>query len=137
MPSGSLAVIYSFTRPEYPTGTNSDGYSPIAGLAQGMDGNFYGVGLYGGAYAYGTVFCLSNSAFSQPLIRSISRSNETVTLAWQPLVGRSFQLQFKTDLNQSAWTNVGNAVSPTGSPATAIDPTASSGARVYRLSLLP
>ena len=57
-PKGSLAILYSFC-----SQTNcSDGYGPRAVPIEGVDGNFYGTTLYGGAYGdsfennYGTVF---------------------------------------------------------------------------------
>jgi uncharacterized protein (TIGR03437 family) len=53
--SGSLTTLYNFCSQ---TGC-SDGYSPLAGLIQATNGNFYGTTQYGGADAYGTVFSLS------------------------------------------------------------------------------
>jgi len=50
-PGGSLTTLVSFLRSEH-------GEGPLAGLAQGSDGNFYGTTFYGGAegVGYGTVF---------------------------------------------------------------------------------
>jgi uncharacterized repeat protein (TIGR03803 family) len=48
-PSGTLDVIYSFTG-------GQDGNEPIGALAQGTDGNFYGMTTAGGADANGGVF---------------------------------------------------------------------------------
>lgn len=53
-PSGTLTSLYSFTG-------GSDGAIPIAGLVQGVDGNFYGVAYEGGAYGFGTVFKITPS----------------------------------------------------------------------------
>jgi len=47
--SGNFTLLHSFD------GTN-DGAVPIAGLIQGVDGNFYGTTLQGGAFNEGTVF---------------------------------------------------------------------------------
>ena len=47
-PLGALTTLYSFH--------GKDGISPIAGLTQGADGNFYGTATRGGAHGYGTVF---------------------------------------------------------------------------------
>jgi uncharacterized repeat protein (TIGR03803 family) len=52
--AGTLTTLYSFD------GTN-DGAIPVAGVIQGMDGNFYGTTLEGGAYNLGTVFRLTPS----------------------------------------------------------------------------
>ena len=48
-PSGEFTNLYSFTG-------GSDGGSPIPGLVQGADGNFYGTTYLQGAHGYGTVF---------------------------------------------------------------------------------
>ncbi len=49
-PEGTLTTLHSFD--------TSDGNSPIAGLVQAMDGNFYGTTVSGGTYSGGTVFRL-------------------------------------------------------------------------------
>ena len=56
--NGALSILHSFT------GVN-DGADPEAGLAQGLDGNFYGTTSGGGASWHGTVFRIStNGALS-------------------------------------------------------------------------
>ena len=47
-PKGALTSLHSFD--------GSDGSSPLAGLVQGTDGNFYGTTSLGGLYDGGTVF---------------------------------------------------------------------------------
>ena len=65
-PSGTLSTLYSFSGGIEGGGT--DGATPLAGLVQGRDGNFYGTTAYGGAnQAYdsrdgaGTVFKITAS----------------------------------------------------------------------------
>ena len=53
-PGGSMTSIHSFTG-------GSDGATPISGLIQGSDGNFYGTTYQGGADGLGTVFKISAS----------------------------------------------------------------------------
>jgi uncharacterized repeat protein (TIGR03803 family) len=48
-PSGEFTNLYSFTG-------GSDGGSPIPGLVQAADGNYYGTTFLQGAHGYGTVF---------------------------------------------------------------------------------
>jgi uncharacterized repeat protein (TIGR03803 family) len=50
-PAGIETLLHAF-------GTNgsNDGATPVAGLIQGIDGNFYGTTKFGGAYGAGTVF---------------------------------------------------------------------------------
>jgi uncharacterized repeat protein (TIGR03803 family) len=52
-PSGTLTTLYNFTNCG---GSCTDGYSPIAGLVQATNGNFYGTTLSGGVFLEGTVF---------------------------------------------------------------------------------
>lgn len=51
-PSGFLTTLYSFTG-------GSDGAVPVAGLVQGLDGNFYGTAYEAGTNGFGTVFEIS------------------------------------------------------------------------------
>jgi uncharacterized repeat protein (TIGR03803 family) len=54
-PGGNYTNLYSFP------GYTHDGYLPIGNLAQGSDGNFYGVTVNGGSNSFGTVFRISPS----------------------------------------------------------------------------
>ena len=51
-PSGALTTLYSFC----PQNGCLDGSSPLTGLVQAADGNFYGANQGGGAYLKGTIF---------------------------------------------------------------------------------
>ena len=53
-PSGVITNIYSFTG-------GSDGYIPIPGLVQALDGNFYGMTYQGGSNGFGTLFEITSS----------------------------------------------------------------------------
>ncbi|HEV2210230.1 MAG TPA: choice-of-anchor tandem repeat GloVer-containing protein [Verrucomicrobiae bacterium] len=134
--AGAVDIVYSFTR-EDQSGTNADGGMPWAGLIQAGNGNLYGVAGSGGAYGFGTVYCLSNAAFAQPFIQTISHTNTTTLLAWTPLPDRAYQLQYKSNFDDSAWMNVGLAVTETNRSAISIDSTAAGLSRIYRLHLLP
>ena len=48
--AGSLTTLHSFT------GSSGEGASPLAGLVQGSDGNFYGTTALGGTHYLGTLF---------------------------------------------------------------------------------
>jgi len=52
-PSGNYSNLYSFV------GFPNDGESPVAGLVQGSDGDFYGTTEQGGTFGNGTVFRIS------------------------------------------------------------------------------
>jgi uncharacterized repeat protein (TIGR03803 family) len=53
--TGSLTTLHSFS------GSPGDGAVPVAGLAQGSDGNFYGTTTSGGMFFQGTVFRMTPS----------------------------------------------------------------------------
>jgi uncharacterized repeat protein (TIGR03803 family) len=57
-----LNVIYDFTS------SNNGGSSPIAGLIQGSDGNFYGTAQTGGDFGGGTVFKTTAAGVLTPLV---------------------------------------------------------------------
>jgi uncharacterized repeat protein (TIGR03803 family) len=54
-PSGVLTVLHSFSSFLY------EGAVPVAGLAQGSDGNFYGATALGGEHFQGTVFKIDST----------------------------------------------------------------------------
>ena len=58
--NGALVSLYSFSATDL-NGNNSDGADPVAGLVQGIDGNFYGTTTKGGASGDGTVFKMTPS----------------------------------------------------------------------------
>jgi len=56
-PAGTLTTLYTFC----PTSPCTDGATPVAGLVQAANGDFYGTTQFGGAYGYGTVFKITPS----------------------------------------------------------------------------
>ena len=133
-PSGTLTTLLSFN--------GSNGVQPAGALVQEKDGNFYGATYYGGASynrtnaAFGTIFRLSLTA-SPPAFQTIARTGSTIAFAWSAVVGRSYQLQFTTNLTQPNWTNSGNPLTATNTTATASDTSGADRQRFYRVILLP
>ena len=77
-PSGTLTTLYSFcSAGEFSRGNCLDGAWPVAGLIQGIDGNFYGTTKGGGANDDGTVFQLTPSGGLTTLYSFCSQSNCT------------------------------------------------------------
>ena len=69
-PSGTVTVLYNFCG-----GSNcTDGNAPVAGLALGSDGNFYGVTSAAGANGDGTVFSITPSG-TYTLLHSFTGSD--------------------------------------------------------------
>jgi uncharacterized repeat protein (TIGR03803 family) len=57
--NGTLTTLYSFGSVTNSKGTPLDGANPAGPLAQGPDGNFYGVTEYGGETNTGTIFVIT------------------------------------------------------------------------------
>jgi hypothetical protein len=71
-----------------------------------------------------------------PVFQSATQAGGTITLSWSALAGRTYQLQYKTNLNQTNWINLTN-LTATNSIATASESIASDPQRFYRVVLLP
>jgi len=54
------------------------------------------------------------SAIPAPKIISETTTGNAIILTWTSQSGLKYQVQSKSDLNQSGWTNVGNPVTATG-----------------------
>jgi uncharacterized repeat protein (TIGR03803 family) len=105
-PSGVLTTLYSFC----PEPACTDGSSPIEGLIQGTDGDFYGSAESGGAGGYGSVFKLSMGlkpfvalqTTSGPVgssVKILGSTLEDVTSVTFNHVAASFAVTSKYELN--------------------------------------
>ena len=126
--NGTLTTLASFD------GTN--GAAPEAGLIQGADGNFYGTTTQGGTNGYGTVFRLS-VIVPPPDFLTVSQTGATLAMTWSATVGQSYQLLYKTDLNQPTWNNLNNSLTATNPIMTTFDAMGPDQQRFYRILLLP
>jgi len=102
-PSGSFSNLYSFTG-------GSDGKTPLAGLVQGSDGNFYGTTEFGGTNGHGNVFKLIvplNPPANQISAIKVAGTNVLVTIP--SVTAEIYQLQYRTSLTAGAWANVAGA----------------------------
>jgi uncharacterized repeat protein (TIGR03803 family) len=128
-PDGAFRTLASFA------GTN--GTAPFCGLIQASDGAFYGVTQNGGAYGKGVVFRLGVPGADAPRIQASATGAGRASLSWVALVGRSYQLQFKTNASQTNWQNSGASFKATNAITTVVDSAGSAPKRFYRLVLLP
>jgi uncharacterized repeat protein (TIGR03803 family) len=126
--NGTLTTLISFN------GTN--GASPQAGLLQSADGNFYGTTANGGTNGYGTVFRLS-VIVPPPRFQAVTKAGTTLTLTWSATVGQSYQMLYKTNLNQAVWNNLNSVLSATNSTMTTVDAIGPDPKRFYKILLLP
>jgi uncharacterized repeat protein (TIGR03803 family) len=126
-PDGVLTTLFSLNV------TNGD--APFGGLAQGRDGNLYGMTTLGGAYGHGTIFRLSVPM--TPLLQSVSRTDSTVALTWRAVAGQSYQVQYSTNLTQTNWIDLGSSCTATNGCVTACDTIGADPQLLYRVVLLP
>lgn len=117
-----------------------DGYNganPEAPLVLGLDDSLYGTTVLGGANNNGTVFRISILGLAPPpVFQTITLAGSALTLTWRVVDGQEYQLQYNSRLGSRNWTNLGNALTATGSTLSASDIVGSDPQRFYRLMLL-
>jgi hypothetical protein len=57
---------------------------------------------------------------SSPKIRALAKEADSA-LTFGSLAGRDYRLEYKTDLDQSDWTDLGISIAATNNPSTLID----------------
>ena len=77
------------------------------------------------------------NVLSRPTLTILSTSNHTPTLTWSSISGLTYQVQFKTNLNDAALPRSLPNVTATGATASATDSSATNAARLYRVVLVP
>jgi uncharacterized repeat protein (TIGR03803 family) len=127
--NGILTTLVSFD------GLN--GAYPLAGLVRTTDGSFYGTTGNGGTDGYGTIFRLSPAASPAPVFQPVTQTGAMLTLTWSAVAGRIYQIQFKTNLDQANWNNLGSSITATNPTAATIVTIGPEPQRFYRVVLLP
>jgi uncharacterized repeat protein (TIGR03803 family) len=127
--NGTLATLVSFA--------GSNGNFPQGELVVDPAGQLYGTTASGGDTGNGTVFRFSLSSPAAPAFEAITQSGNTLILSWNASVGKIYQLQFKTNLNQATWQNLGAATPATNALMTTRDFSGADPQRFYRLELMP
>jgi hypothetical protein len=72
-----------------------------------------------------------------PLFQSGSARNGTLTMTWNGATGFTYRVQYKTNLTQLYWSNLGSPIFATDNIVTGYDVLSSDGQRFYRVALLP
>ena len=68
---------------------------------------------------------------------AIAPAGKNFSFNWQATAGLSYQVQFKTNLLQSAWLNIGATILATNTVMPFADSNATDGQRFYRVMVLP
>ena len=72
-----------------------------------------------------------------PLFTGLNVSGGSLNLSWSAMAGRSYQLQFKTNVTQVNWQNLSGTISATNYTASVSGPIGPDQQRYYRVILLP
>jgi uncharacterized repeat protein (TIGR03803 family) len=113
------------------------GANPNSGLVFGPGGNLYTMAKNGGLGGYGNIIRVDLAAVA-PVFQGVSKSGNSVLMSWSgAAVNRSYQLQFKTNLTQPSWNNLGTAITATNTTMQSSDSPGADARRFYRLELLP
>jgi hypothetical protein len=80
---------------------------------------------------------VSVTTLRAPVFQSLVTIGGSVNLTWTAMAGPSYQLQYSTNLAQSAWTNLGGVLNGTNGTVTATDISPADPQRFYRLQLQP
>lgn len=77
------------------------------------------------------------AGLSPPRLAATAHTGGAVTLAWNALPNRAYQLQFKTSLAEPAWSSLGAPIRTETGPVTFGDSPGPATNRFYRVLLLP
>jgi hypothetical protein len=73
-----------------------------------------------------------------PSLTGVNQTTDVFGFSWNAVPGLSYQIQYKTNLLQTNWSNWGGPVTATNGTMTASDPIATgTSQRWYRVALLP
>jgi hypothetical protein len=73
---------------------------------------------------------------SAPVFQSVSKTGTVALLSWSSVSGKNYQLQYKTNLTQSSWINLGSPILASNVTTIASDSTATNSQRFYRVGLI-
>jgi uncharacterized repeat protein (TIGR03803 family) len=127
--NGVLTTLVSFN--------NTNGAYPKGGLVQDSAGNLYGTTPNGGASGKGTVFRLNLGIATAPVFKTLTQTGNSLALTWTATPGRTYQLQYRTNLNQISWANIGGGIIASNPTITVWDAIGPDLKRFYRVALLP
>jgi hypothetical protein len=72
-----------------------------------------------------------------PALRAPAVAKGSIQLAWTAVPGVQYQVQYKTNLTQTSWINLGSVITATMNPMTFSNNIGPDPQRFYRVVLLP
>ena len=108
------------------------------GVTRIFNGAIDEVAVFNQALTGAQISQVFRSAFDfQAVAGPIGSAGNLLNLNWSALAGRSYQLQFTTNLAPPVWLNLGGPLVATNTTLTATDSISTNSQRFYRLMLLP
>jgi hypothetical protein len=80
---------------------------------------------------------VSVAAIRVPILQTPVKSGGSVNLTWTTMTGLAYQLQYRTNLTQGGWINLGGPIAAIGGILTTTNVPSTDPQRFYRLQLLP
>jgi hypothetical protein len=74
---------------------------------------------------------------SLPAIGEVSRTGNDLTVTWATTPGKKYRVQYKNNLNDAGWTNLGQVLEAASTSLTLTDDTTGLPQRFYRLMIVP
>jgi hypothetical protein len=93
-----------------------------------------------GAYNNSGVFGLDDVSVVPvplPTVQSVRQVGGAVNLTWTTMAGLAYQVQYKTNLASTNWSNLGGLTNAIGSATSASDVISPGAPRFYRVALVP
>jgi len=72
-----------------------------------------------------------------PTIQNVTRSGNNINFSWVSAVGRSYQVQYRTNLTQVGWLNLNSPITAVGTTTSSSDTIGPGPRRFYRIALVP
>ncbi|MCX6926498.1 MAG: hypothetical protein NT154_25310 [Verrucomicrobia bacterium] len=82
-------------------------------------------------------FAFATATNPPPVFQTVARIPGALIFSWSAVQGMLYQVQYKTDLLQTNWSNLGNAIFATNGTITSSDSTGPDHQRFYRVLVLP
>jgi hypothetical protein len=80
---------------------------------------------------------LTQVTITRPVIQSLTQSGTNFTLVWSAGGGGNYQVQYKTNLSQVSWINLGGTIPANGTTTSVSDVNPTEPSRFYRVQVLP
>jgi hypothetical protein len=79
---------------------------------------------------------VSAMSVPRPILQPVTLTGTTIHLSWSSVIGKSYQVQYRTNLLLGSWTNLGSSTNATGTLTSTTDSISNDKRRFYHVQLL-